>query len=133
MDALMFKKMKVKPGCSAMVFHAPADYPKSEEYVWQNTGKADFIHLFTESREQFMSRFPDAAEACKDNGSFWVSYPKSKGKKVYDINRDSLWGLLQSVGFHPVSQIAPDEEWSALRVKRNEPGVVYEPPGNVKK
>ncbi|MDR2735947.1 MAG: hypothetical protein LBB49_00090, partial [Gracilibacteraceae bacterium] len=115
MDALMFKKMKLKPACAARVFHEPTGYPQSEDYHWRDTGQADFVHLFAESREQFTDRFPQAAAACKENGLFWVSYPKSKGKKVYDINRDSLWGLLLTVGFHPVSQVALDEEWSALR------------------
>jgi len=98
-----------------------------------DTGRTDFVHAFVESRAQFTERFPQAEAACKEDGILWVSYPKSKGKKTYDINRDSLWNLLLTAGFHPVSQVALDEEWSALRVKRNEVGIVYEPPVNVKK
>ena len=132
MDATIFKKMKVKPLCSAMVFYAPPGYQKAEEYHWTDTGLADFVHVFMESREQFRERFAKAEASCKENGLLWVSYPKSKGKKTYDINRDSLWSLLMYAGFHPVSQVALDEEWSALRVKRNEAGAAYEPSGNIK-
>jgi len=133
MDAAIFKKMKVKPSCAAIVLYAPADYPKTDDYRWIDSGQADFVHVFMESREQFADRFPQAAAACKEDCLLWVSYPKSRGKKVYDINRDSLWGLLLPAGFHPVSQVALDDEWSALRVKKNEDGAVYELPGNVKK
>lgn len=133
MDEEMFKKMKAKPHCAAAVFYAPAGYPKSSEMIWNNSAQADFVHLFIESREQFAERFPQVAKVCTESGSFWISYPRSEGKKKYDINRDSLWGLLLSAGFHPVMQVALDEEWSAVRVKKNEAGVVYEPPSNVKR
>lgn len=127
----MFQKMRVKPSSTAMVLYAPADYPRTEEYHWTELGPADFVHLFVESREQFLARFPQAEAASKEGGLLWVSYPKDR-KKTHDINRDSLWSLLLPAGFHPVSQVSLDEEWSAVRVKANEAGVVYEPPANVK-
>jgi len=133
MDAAMFAKMKVKAACTAVVLHATPDYPTPSEYQWTDSGPADFVHLFVESREQFSQRFPQAEAACKQDGLLWISYPKAQGKKTFDTNRDSLWGLLIAAGFHPVSQVALDDQWSALRVKRNEPGAVYEPPANVKK
>jgi len=132
MDATIFKKMKAKPPCTSMAFYTPSGYPKTEEYHWIDSGQADFVHVFVESRAQFTERFPQAAAACREDSLLWVSYPKSNGKKTYDINRDSLWSLLLPTGFHPLSQVALDEEWSALRVKRNEPGALYEPPANVK-
>ena len=133
MDITIFKKMKAKPQNTAAVYHAPANYPKWPEMVWDSDDQTDFVHLFIESREQFAERFLQAAQVCKDTGLFWISYPKSKGKTKYDINRDSLWGLLLSVGFHPVAQVSLSDDWSAVRVKKNEDGVVYQRPGNVKK
>jgi hypothetical protein len=133
MDASIFKKMKARAPCVAAVMHAPSDYPRPSEFDWSDTGQADLVHLFVESREQFKERFSQAANACKEDGALWISYPKSKGKTLYDINRDSLWNLLLAAGFHPVSQIALNEEWSAVRVKRNEADIVYELPKNVKR
>jgi len=133
MDAAIFKKMKVRPSCAATAINAPSNYPMEKDFNWVDRGRADFVHVFVDSRDQFTALFPQAKAAFKEDGLFWVSYPKSTGKKTYDINRDSLWGLLMAAGFHPVSQVALDEEWSALRVKRNETGVVYEPPSNIKK
>ena len=133
MDNSIFKKMKLKPNFSIRLLFAPQNYPASDEFAWVDAGQADFVHLFVESREQFAERFSQAVEASKENGLIWISYPKSKGKVKYDINRDSLWGLLLAEGYHPVMQVSLGEDWSAVRAKKNEPGVVYERPGNVKK
>ncbi|MEV6013181.1 hypothetical protein AB0M29_41265 [Streptomyces sp. NPDC051976] len=46
--------------------------------------------------------------------AFWVAYPK--GNKT-DINRDSLWPILAEYGMRPISQIAVDDTWSALRFR----------------
>jgi hypothetical protein len=46
--------------------------------------------------------------------AFWVAYPKANRT---DINRDSLWPILAGHGFRPVSQVAIDETWSALRFR----------------
>lgn len=133
MDTSIFKKMKLKPEFTVRVLFTPQNYPAYEEYARIDTGQADFVHLFVESREGFVQRFPQAAKACKEGGLFWVSYPKSKGKITFNINRDSIWDLLLAENFHPVAQISLDEDWSAVRVKGNEIGVVYERPNNVKK
>ncbi len=45
---------------------------------------------------------------------FWVVYPK--GNRA-DINRDSLWRMLAPYGLRPITQVAVDETWSALRFR----------------
>ena len=42
-----------------------------------------------------------------------------------DLNRDTLWPVLVEYGMRPVSQVAVDEVWSALRFRPLKPG---EPP-----
>jgi hypothetical protein len=52
---------------------------------------------------------------------FWVAYPK--GNRT-DLNRDSLWPILGEYGMRPITQVAVDEVWSALRfrpLKEGEP------------
>ena len=44
----------------------------------------------------------------------WVAYPK--GGRA-DINRDTLWPILAEYAFRPVSQVAVDDTWSALRFR----------------
>jgi hypothetical protein len=52
-------------------------------------------------------------------GTLWVAYPK--GNKA-DINRDTVWPMVAEHGLRPISQVAVDETWSALRFRRLEPG-----------
>jgi hypothetical protein len=44
----------------------------------------------------------------------WVAYRKANRA---DINRDSLWPIMAEYGMRPVSQVAVDGEWSALRFR----------------
>ena len=46
--------------------------------------------------------------------TIWVAYPK--GNRA-DINRDSLWPILAEHGLRPISQVAVDDIWSALRFR----------------
>ena len=45
---------------------------------------------------------------------FWVAYPKANRA---DVNRDSLWPILAEYGMRPITQVALDEVWSALRFR----------------
>lgn len=47
-------------------------------------------------------------------GILWLCYPK--GGRA-DINRDSLWPMVAAHGLRPITQIAIDETWSALRFR----------------
>jgi hypothetical protein len=50
---------------------------------------------------------------------FWVLYPKANKA---DINRDTLWPILGEYGMRPISQVAVDPTWSALRFRPLKPG-----------
>jgi hypothetical protein len=52
----------------------------------------------------------------------WIAYPK--GNRT-DVNRDSLWPILSEYGMRPITQVAMDETWSALRFRTLKEG---EPP-----
>ncbi|MGZ6267602.1 MAG: hypothetical protein ACXWNR_03435 [Candidatus Limnocylindrales bacterium] len=49
----------------------------------------------------------------------WFLY--RKGNRA-DVNRDSLWRLLADYGIRPITQVAIDDEWSALRFRPLKPG-----------
>ncbi|MGH2408199.1 MAG: hypothetical protein ACRDF7_09000 [Candidatus Limnocylindrales bacterium] len=49
----------------------------------------------------------------------WIAYPK--GNRT-DVNRDTLWPMVAEHGLRPITQIAIDEVWSALRFRRIAPG-----------
>ena len=50
----------------------------------------------------------------------WFAYPKG-GRS--DLNRDSLWPIVsERTGMRPITQIALDDVWSALRFRPLQPG-----------
>jgi len=51
--------------------------------------------------------------------SFWVAYPKANRS---DINRDTPWPIVAEYGLRPVTQVAIDDIWSALRFRPLKPG-----------
>jgi hypothetical protein len=55
---------------------------------------------------------------------FWMLYPK--GNKA-NINRDSLWPILREYGMRPISQVAVDDTWSALRFRTLKEGETFHP------
>ena len=46
--------------------------------------------------------------------NLWVAYPKANRT---DVNRDTLWPILAEYGLRPITQIAVDDVWSALRFR----------------
>jgi hypothetical protein len=50
----------------------------------------------------------------KPGTRLWVAYPK--GGRV-DIDRDTLWPIVAELGLRPISQVAIDDVWSALRFR----------------
>jgi hypothetical protein len=47
--------------------------------------------------------------------TLWVAYPK--GGRA-DINRDTLWPIVAELGLRPITQVAIDDVWSALRFRQ---------------
>jgi hypothetical protein len=51
----------------------------------------------------------------------WFAYSKGSSKRYKsEINRDQGWLALGREGFEPVSMVATDEDWSAVRFRRLE-------------
>ncbi len=53
----------------------------------------------------------------KRDGAFWVAHPKKSGSIRSDLSRDAGWDRLTREGMIPVTQIALDDDWSALRFR----------------
>jgi hypothetical protein len=71
---------------------------------------------------QLLGKHADAELAAPS--VFWVAYPKANKA---DINRDTLWPILAERGLRPISQVAVDETWSALRFRALRPGEEFKP------
>ena len=77
----------------------------------------DAAHLFVRERMQLQAALPVAAVALAKGGALWVMWPKQSARVATDLTRDSLAALALTQGWGPVSNVAVDETWSALRLR----------------
>lgn len=79
---------------------------------------ADLVLLFAPNRATLDKALPDLLKTMAPTSIFWVAYPKLSSKIAADLSRDVIHALAPQHGLDTVSQIAIDEDWSALRLKR---------------
>ena len=94
--------------------------------VVASPASADVAMLIVDSAADVRSALEANATDLATAAAFWVAYPK--GNRA-DVNRDSLWPLLAEHGFRPISQVALDATWSALRFRPLRPGEPQFNPG----
>lgn len=117
---MLAKKLLVRPGSRVAVVNAPPtiDLVLPPGVSPSERGPADIVLVYARDRAALAKVLSRATKRVADGGSLWVAYPKA-GKLGTDLNRDSLARALQAEGLEPVAQIAVDEVWSALRLKRD--------------
>ena len=123
----IFKKLKFTISGENLVVNAPEEYVSILEGAAFDTtpddaklGKYDFVQVFAASQAEMESLVNRVAKAGKYDCLFWACYPKSTGKVKYDLKRESVWAALALGSLRPVSQIAIDEKWTALRGRNPE-------------
>jgi hypothetical protein len=123
----VIKKLQFKDrGQPVLIMNAPKAY---DEVIARFEGEVhkeavndsyEFVQVFGTSNEELQNFAKNAENYVKDDGLFWLCYPKksSKAYKESDCSRDSVTVLLVDEGYEPVRQIAIDDDWSALRFRK---------------
>lgn len=121
-DNPLVKKLQLKPSQRALILNAPEGYveslgplPEGIARVDGPPGTLDFVQLFVRDSAELALFAPVALAAIKRDGIFWISYPKKSSGVVSDLTRDEGWAPITAAGLRPVTQIAVDETWSAVR------------------
>jgi hypothetical protein len=84
------------------------------------SGRYDFVHLFVHHSKDLEALIDRALDTVEHDALLWISYPKGSSGVKTDINRDSIWEAMKPKGIRPVTQVAVDEVWSALRFRPSE-------------
>ncbi len=121
----IFQKMFIKPGMKMLVLNLPPELTTLFESMHpevirkdQPEKGLDQILLFVHSQEELEIQLPDYEPFLKRDGAYWICYPKLTSDKRSDIHRDTIWRYTGNYHLKPVSLIAIDKTWSALRLKR---------------
>lgn len=115
-------KMKLKSG-PALVLGLPADlkglFSGVEVKVdLKDISKPEQVVLFAADKASISKHFLKIRAKLTDDAVLWIAYPKKSGKIKSDITRDNGWEDLTGNGYIPVTQVAVNEDWSALRFRK---------------
>ena len=76
------------------------------------------VLAFAETREELDGLISTVMPRLAPGAVVWFAYPKKSSRRYRsDITRDTGWEGLLPYDYEPVSQVALDEDWSALRFK----------------
>ena len=119
-DKPIAERLQVKGERKLAVIGAPADVDRSvgAKTARAQPANADVILLFAPDRAQLDRALPQVLEQVRKEAILWLAYPKLTSKIAGDLSRDIIHALAPKHGLDTVSQIAIDDDWSALRLKR---------------
>ena len=114
--------LNVPGSCAALLAPGPRDV-RTQVQPGQSF---DAVLLFVKDVDELRRLGPGAIAAAKANGLLWIAYPK--GRKTagatdlpatpWWVQRDVLGEVTSVKGYKPVSFIAVDDTWTALRFKK---------------
>ena len=83
------------------------------------TPATDVGVVFVRDRAALEAVWPAVAASLGPAAVLWICYPKRGHGVATDLTRDHGWGPVHAAGYDPVTQVAIDETWSALRWRRD--------------
>ena len=119
MAKTMAQKLLIKPGTTICVWPAArigllGPLPEGVR-VTDTIADATTAALFVDDEATLRATLTTLAADLRKPDVVWFCYPK--GGRA-DINRDSLWPIVaERVGMRPITNVAIDETWSALRFR----------------
>jgi hypothetical protein len=118
------QKLGLKSGKTLLIKQAPDEVktligalPEGAKLISDGSTPSALILMFAADKAALVKGLPDCKRQLEPGGALWVAYIKGTSSRKTDINRDSIRDYVATVGLDTVSQIALDDDWSALRLK----------------
>lgn len=117
------EKMRFKPGMSVALLQAPPEVVATlglpdETATTDDVAVADFILVFVTTQAEAEEAVTMLAPHVGEKTLAWVAYPKGSKAAGHDVNRDTVWRFAEGVGLTLVANVALDEKWSGLRLRK---------------
>lgn len=119
----ILKKLGLKAQSPVLIINAPEEYNEvmdgiEAEVHTEIKDRYEFIQIFSRDLAEAGKYAEGAVKALSGDGYLWLCYPKGTSKKYKsDLNRTSTWDVFSNYEFEPVSQVAIDDDWSAIRFR----------------
>jgi hypothetical protein len=127
MPTSLAQKLRILEGSRVALLNAPDGYartldplPRGAEVATIGASSGDTYDvtlLFARDHAELERLAPSAITATRNGGVLWVAWPKGGAKAKGAITRDTLWPVIAALGWGPVSNVALDDSWSALRLR----------------
>ncbi|KAF0196836.1 MAG: hypothetical protein FD166_2114 [Bacteroidetes bacterium] len=124
----LFKKLNYKNQPEIIVLNPPATFltemDAMKSYarfpVFPGTGtRIEFLMAFVMTQAEVDRLSAAMVPLLAEDAVLWFAYPKQTSKKFRcEFNRDNGWKVLQSLEYEGVRMVAVDEDWSALRFRK---------------
>jgi len=119
----LLKKLGIKDDFKVLLINPPKDYYElleadiSDQLVSGNS-KPDFVHLFAESKKEFMTKMSALKKVCKANPNIiiWVSWYKKSAGIPTDITEDIIRNYALQNNLVDVKVCAVSDIWSGLKL-----------------
>lgn len=118
------RKLRILTGSRVILLGAPAGFaaalgplPPDAVLATRLSGTADVVVAFVVTRQAAIRKAGALRKASQAGAVIWVAYPKLTSDRAGELSRDILWKALAPLGLRPVSQIAVDDTWTAMRFK----------------
>jgi hypothetical protein len=124
-----FEKLNLKNQRQIVVLNAPESFEQELAALrdvtilrnLQDLNEIEFSLAFVTKQREVDALGKAIARKAKGDAVVWFAYPKRTSKKYKsEVNRDTGWQVLGSLGFEVVRSVAIDEDWSAARFRRVE-------------
>ena len=114
MDKALEKKLLITEAKRVAVINAPSDFVR---FKGRKDEPVDVLLVFVKDKKDVSMSVDQAISSLDPEGVLWFAYPKKSSGIKTDISRDSGWAPLAKNKLIPVTQVAIDKTWSALRFK----------------
>lgn len=120
MNKSLLKKLNIKEGQGVLLLSCPSELATNFDGVdtAQNSDNNDHVLVFTNNEKELKALFPEGLSCSKKDGKLWVAYPKKSGSISSDLNRDIIWGYLNTLKLNPNKMVSMNEDWSMISIVR---------------
>lgn len=127
-DKTPAEKIRLKPGMTAALLNVPDevrsrlgvpdDVVLVDDLAAAGPSGAGFLLDFAATQAEAEERLLALKPFIGEKTVAWIAYPKGSRAAGRDLSRDTIWAFVRTIGLTLVTNIALDETWSALRLKR---------------
>jgi hypothetical protein len=116
-------KMKIADHDPVLILNAPEEFNEMLKEIpavihRDAKQKYGFLSLFTTGLSHLRDNAKAVIDVLEDDGYLWICYPKMTSRKYKsDLKRDRVMEVFGPYDFEGVTQIAIDNDWSAIRLR----------------